>query len=154
MRRRLSILRWTALGASVIIATAYIASAFWCVAWIGSARSVGVGRGVLWFTTAYASASNWPTGPALGRAADARRAWTFNLGRGRRLTLARQFGGGGEIGLWLLFLPSAAGTIGLFWLHARSRPPHLCRACHYDLTGIARAADGSRVCPECGTRAR
>jgi hypothetical protein len=144
-------LRWPALGACILLAAAYIASAFWCFAWIGPTRSAGIGRGVFWLTTPYTSAANWPTGPALGRAVDAQRCWNFNLGGNQRLTLARQLGGSGEYGLWLLLIPVAAATAFLFWRHARSRPLHLCRDCGYDLTGTPRCPDGSRQCPECGT---
>jgi len=53
------------------------------------------------------------------------------------------------IPLWHLYLPAIAAMAWLERRHARrSRDPHACAACGYNLAGLSPEA----VCPECGQR--
>ena len=157
MRRRRSrlrrVLKWAGLGASALLAAAWVASLIASASvWKSNMRfpeeprrcGLRLGDGAI--LAAYSARSTRP------------REWAWHVGVRHRNTVPwpRRLGlmlPLAQVGcaprfalipLWCVFLPVAIPTAVLWWRDRRPPPGH-CQTCGYDLTGNV-----SGRCPECG----
>ena len=136
-------IKWGGAVLGVLLAVVWIGSGWWEVRWWGqngSVISVGQGRfefgvGVL-LPNRYRG-GNWHLGPE-----EYPFRWWFDWGQ-------NSLGWWFEVPIWfpaLISLALAATAFRLDTLARRRGRPGVCKACGYDLVGLAAGA----VCPECG----
>ena len=154
------ILKWTGVGLSALVLTAWIASCVWYVSWCGY-RDVIVHSGGVYINfwpgsrQDYEAMELWQSGGLLAPKYELRHGrvnepFLKSIQRGfhypsvsKRAPFSRNIG----IPFWVIFLPTAIFTIVLFRRDRRRIPPGHCSRCGYDLTGNL-----SGVCSECGER--